>query len=49
MRDMDWETSGRIASLLGAIKIAQVGTQHHRFTADEFAERFLETFGYRLD
>jgi len=49
MRDMDWETSGRIASLLGAIKIAQVGTQHHRFTADEFAGRFLETFGYRLD
>jgi adenosine kinase len=49
MRDLDWETTGRIASLIGAIKIAQVGTQHHRFTPDEFAERFHETFGYRID
>jgi adenosine kinase len=49
MRGIDWETTGRIASLLGAIKIATVGTQHHRFTLDEFRERFHETFGYRLD
>jgi adenosine kinase len=49
MRDLDWETTGRIASLMGAIKIAQVGTQHHRFTAGEFGERFHEAFGYRLE
>jgi adenosine kinase len=49
MRGIDWETTGRIASLLGAIKIATAGTQHHRFTMDEFRERFHETFGYRLD
>jgi adenosine kinase len=49
MRGIDWETTGRIASLIGAIKIATVGTQHHRFTMDEFRERFHETFGYRLD
>jgi len=48
-RGLDWETTGRIASLMGAIKIATVGTQHHRFTMDEFRERFHETFGYRLD
>jgi len=48
-RALDWETTGRIASLMGAIKIATVGTQHHRFTMDEFRERFHETFGYRLD
>ncbi|MCA1790411.1 MAG: carbohydrate kinase family protein [Thioalkalivibrio sp.] len=47
-RGMDWETIGRIASLLGAIKIAHPGTQNHAFTADEFAERFQETFGYRF-
>jgi len=47
-RSMDWETIGRIASLLGAIKIAHPGTQNHAFTADEFAERFQETFGYRF-
>jgi adenosine kinase len=49
VRGIDWETTGRIASLMGAIKIASVGTQHHRFTQDEFRDRFHETFGYRLD
>ena len=49
MRGIDWETTGRIASLMGAIKIATVGTQDHRFTLDEFRDRFNETFGYRLD
>jgi adenosine kinase len=48
-RGLDWETTGRVASLMGAIKIATVGTQHHRFTMDEIRERFHETFGYRLD
>lgn len=48
-RDMDWETTGRIASLIGAIKIAHSGTQHHRFTPEEFGEKFRDTFGYRLD
>ena len=46
---MDWATTGRVASLLGSIKIATVGTQHHRFTLDEFKERFHEAFDYRLD
>jgi adenosine kinase len=48
MRHIDWETTGRVASLMGAIKIAVVGTQHHRFTMDEFRERFHDAFGYRL-
>jgi adenosine kinase len=46
---MDWATTGRVASLLGSIKIATVGTQHHRFTLDEFKERFHDAFDYRLD
>ena len=49
MRGIEWETTGRIASLMGAIKIATVGTQLHRFTMVEFRERFHENFGYRLD
>ncbi len=49
MRGIDWETTGRIASLMGAIKIATVGTQHHHFTMDEFKERFHGTFQYQLD
>jgi adenosine kinase len=44
MQGKDWETTGRIASLLGAIKIEQHGTQNHSFTAEEFAERFEQSF-----
>jgi adenosine kinase len=45
MQGLDWETTGRIASLLGAIKIAHAGTQNHGFTADEFSDRFRAAFG----
>ncbi len=48
MHGKDWETTGRIASLLGAIKIEQHGTQNHTFTMDEFAERFELSFGRAL-
>ncbi len=48
LEGMEWETTGRIASLMGAIKIEQHGTQNHRFMRDEFDERFNEAFGYRL-
>jgi adenosine kinase len=48
MRDMDWETTGRIASLMGAIKIEHHGTQNHRFDKGGFAERFQKEFGYRF-
>ncbi len=42
---MDWETTGRIASLLGAIKVETPGTQNHGFTLNEFKERYRENFG----
>jgi len=45
LRDLDWETTGRIASLMGAIKIEARGPQNHRFTRIEFETRFLENFG----
>jgi adenosine kinase len=44
MNDMDWLTCGRIASLMGSIKIASHGTQNHRFSRDEFITRFREAF-----
>jgi adenosine kinase len=47
-RGLDWETTGRIASLMGAIKIGHAGTQHHRFTGSEFADRFRAAFGRAL-
>ncbi len=45
MNNMDWETTGRIASLCGAIKIEQLGPQNHSFTMDEFKARYKESFG----
>ncbi len=48
MNDLDWETTGRIAALMGAIKIEQAGTQNHSFTREEFDARFGEAFGYAL-
>ncbi len=44
MEGLDWKTTGRIASLLGAIKIETKGTQNHSFTLDEFKARFKENF-----
>ncbi len=47
-QDMPWEKIGRIASLMGALKIEHHGTQNHRFTRDEFAARYHENFGETL-
>ena len=48
MADYDWPIVGRVASLLGAIKIESHGTQNHRFTREEFQERFQASFGEPL-
>jgi adenosine kinase len=48
MNGADWEVTGRIAALMGAIKIEHPGTQNHRFTADEFGLRFKEAFGFSI-
>lgn len=45
---LDWPTAGRIASLMGAIKIEQHGTQNHRFTRAEFEARFRDSFGREI-
>jgi adenosine kinase len=44
----DWPTTGRLASLLGAIKIAHQGGQNHRFTRAEIGERYQAAFGTAL-
>ena len=44
----DWQITGRLASLMGAIKIEKHGTQNHRFTLDEFSKQFEESFGYNV-
>ncbi|AXA92583.1 carbohydrate kinase family protein [Massilia sp. YMA4] len=47
--DLGWETTGRLASLLGAIKIAHKGAQNHVVTKEEIADRFEKAFGYRYE
>ena len=44
----DWETTGRLASLLGTIKIASRGGQNHAPTRDEIAAQFQQHFGYPI-
>jgi adenosine kinase len=45
LHDLDWETTGRLASLLGSIKIESQGPQNHAFTRAELLARYRENFG----
>ena len=45
LHSLDWQTSGRLASLLGAIKIESRGPQNHAFTREELLRRYSENFG----
>ena len=45
--EMDWPTTGRLASVMGALKIEHSGAQRHTPSRAQIEERFLEAFGYR--
>ncbi len=47
-RGWAWEKTGRLASLMGSIKIAHRGGQNHRPGSAEIAERFARAFGETL-
>ncbi len=47
-QNWDWETTGRIASLMGSIKIAHRGGQNHAPGRDELDALFQEKFGYSI-
>jgi adenosine kinase len=44
LQGLDWKTTGRIASLMGAIKIESLGPQNHTFTPAEFKQRLAAAF-----
>jgi adenosine kinase len=44
LKGYEWPTIGRIASLMGAIKVEQHGTQRHSFGREEFERRFQASF-----
>jgi adenosine kinase len=46
MAGADWETTGRLASLMGAIKIASHGTQNHSVDPESLRQGFEKNFGY---
>ena len=48
LHGMDWQTTGRIASVLGAIKIEHQGTQNHHPSKDEIMRRYQSAFGEGL-
>ncbi|HOX99861.1 carbohydrate kinase family protein [Zoogloea sp.] len=45
---MDWEQTGRLASLMGAIKIASRGGQNHAPSREEIGDAFRAAFGTQL-
>ena len=47
-RDWPWEKTGRLASLMGAIKISFRGGQNHKPTREIIAQRYQAAFGETL-
>jgi adenosine kinase len=45
LHGLDWETTGRMASLMGAIKIESRGPQNHSFGMADFERRYRDNFG----
>jgi len=45
MNNLDWEVTGRIAALMGAIKVAHNGTQNHKYSLTEFKDQYKKEFG----
>jgi adenosine kinase len=45
--DLDWEVTGRLAAVMGSLKIEHSGGQNHAYDRGAIAERFNEAFGYR--
>jgi adenosine kinase len=48
-RGWDWEITGRLASLMGSLKIASRGGQNHLHTRDELMSLFRFHFGYEIN
>jgi adenosine kinase len=42
----DWPSTGKLGSMMGAIKIAQRGGQNHALPKEEIQARFKRAFGY---
>lgn len=45
-QNFDWETTGRLASLMGSIKIQSQGPQNHQPSQEKIKAQFKQAFGY---
>ena len=45
-REWDWESTGKLGAVMGALKIAQRGAQNHSTSRDDAEARFRKAFGY---
>jgi len=41
----DWQTTGQLAAVMGAIKIGSAGGQNHEFTREDVEQLYRDTFG----
>jgi adenosine kinase len=44
---LDWEVTGRLAAVMGSLKIEHSGGQNHAYDRGAIVERFEDAFGYR--
>jgi adenosine kinase len=47
-RGLSWAEAGRLAALLGSLKIAHRGTQNHAFTPTSLKQEFRAAFGHEI-
>jgi adenosine kinase len=47
-KNWDWETTGRLASLMGSLKIANRGGQNHSYSRVELAGLYEQHFGHPI-
>ena len=48
VNQLDWEDVGRLAGIMGALKIAHSGAQNHLLTRDEIGALYAKHFGFSL-
>jgi adenosine kinase len=48
LHHLSWEVTGRVASLMGSLKIESRGTQNHSYSLAQFKQRYRNLFGSDL-
>ena len=49
MNDLDWQTTGQLAGLLGSIKIEHLGTQNHSFDIESIKTKYQTQYQNTLE